>query len=230
MRRVVRFGGVQISYTLRRSSRRTLAITVRGDGSVLVAAPAGKESSTIDDRVQARAPWIMTQLRKIGDAPPPLGRRYVSGASHFLLGRELQLKVRKSREHVVRVAPPLLVVEGPSRAERSVARQLDQWRRAEARRIVFSRLSRLLPRVLDRRDRTPAVRIADMSRRWGSCSRRGTISINPLLVEKARGCVDYVLLHELCHLKHLNHGKEFENLLTEVLPDWRRWKRRLSKS
>jgi len=73
----------------------------------------------------------------------------------------------------------------------------------------------------------PVARFQKMEKRWGSCSRKGTIVLNTELAKASVPCIDYVLFHELCHLKFPHHGKEFYGLLARFVPDWRNWKERL---
>ncbi len=69
-----------------------------------------------------------------------------------------------------------------------------------------------------------------MSKRWGSCTPLGKIILNVELIKASKGCVEYVVTHELCHLVHHNHTKEFYNLLTRILPSWKKWKDKLEYS
>ena len=69
-----------------------------------------------------------------------------------------------------------------------------------------------------------------MTKRWGSCMKDGRIILNPELVKAPTACIDYVIFHELSHLKHHNHGKGFYRLLEQLMPDWVKWKARLEKA
>ncbi len=231
MMREVAFGSKRIAYRLQHGRRSTLAITVHADGRVVVKAPIGLDPEAADGRVRRRGAWILRQWRRdAGVASLPPQRRYVSGASHFLFGRELRLRVRRGAHATAVLARPYLTITAPRLNENAAAIVMEKWRRAVARERFEERLEALAPRVLGTHAALPAVRIVTMRRRWGSCSQAGTISLNPWLSEHPRGCVDYVILHELCHIEHLNHGPAFQTLLSRVLPDWRRWKRRLDRA
>lgn len=225
--REVKFGSRRIHYQLRYSRRRTLAIAVHSGGRIIVTAPIGTSPANADVRVARRGPWIMRQMRRVAAPQPPEAQRYVSGASVRLLGRDLMLRVRKSRAATVRLERPFLRVFTPHTRKAAVEVLVNDWLRRSARRRFAAVLDRLVPRVLGRHGAVPAWRLVAMKRRWGSCSRRGTISLHPRLLEHPAGCIDYVVLHELCHLRHLGHGREFRALLGRLLPEWERWKRRL---
>ena len=72
-------------------------------------------------------------------------------------------------------------------------------------------------------------KLKEMETRWGSCTATGQILLNPRLVCAPRICIEYVIIHELCHLVHRNHTKDFYELLTQEMPDWKKWKMKLEK-
>lgn len=227
MTREVRFGSRRIHYVLRRSSRKTLAIAVHPDGRVTVRAPTGTSGAIADARVVGRGAWILKQQRRVRHGHEHPKRRYVSGASVHLMGRELMLRVRKARATTITLDRPYLRVATPDTREACVERIVREWQRSLARDRFLAALARLTPLVRGRTSAPPVWRLVDMKQRWGSCSRRGMLSLNPQLIEHPAGCIEYVVLHELCHLKHLGHGREFRSLLGRLLPEWKRWKRRL---
>lgn len=107
-----------------------------------------------------------------------------------------------------------------------IQKLLELWYFARAQDVFRHRLSALLPTTLWVR-RSPALKLQVMQTQWGNCSPGGTITLNPHLVKAPRDCIDYVILHELCHLKEHNHGPAFWLLLERVMPDWERHKARL---
>lgn len=225
--REVEFGSRRLRYQLQYSGRRTLSIAVHSGGQIIVTAPRGTSARDADVRVAGRGPWIMRQTRRAAAPQPPEARRYVSGATVRLLGRDLMLRVRKSRVATVSLERPYLRVFTPHTREAAVEALVSEWLRRAARQRFAAAFHRLVPRVLGRQGEVPAWRLVEMKRRWGSCSPRGTISLHPRLLEHPAGCIDYVVLHELCHLRHLGHGREFRALLGRLLPEWERWKHRL---
>ena len=71
------------------------------------------------------------------------------------------------------------------------------------------------------------IYIQNMSKRWGSCTAKGKIILNPELMKAPKACIQYVIIHELCHLIHYDHTQKFMDLQTKEMPDWRRWKDKL---
>ena len=69
-----------------------------------------------------------------------------------------------------------------------------------------------------------------MEKRWGSCTRNGKITLNPEMIKAPKACIEYVMVHELCHLVHHNHTRDFYDLQSRMFPDWQKWKDKLEKT
>jgi predicted metal-dependent hydrolase len=100
------------------------------------------------------------------------------------------------------------------------------WYRSRAEAVLFERLASLAHR-LPWLKASPPASLRAMKVQWGSCSPAGRVLLNPELIRAPGECIDYVLLHELCHLKEHNHGPRFHRLLDRHMPEWRRIKTRL---
>jgi predicted metal-dependent hydrolase len=226
----VMFGGRRIELVLRRSKRRTLAITVQPDASVVVTAPEGVGPDAIRARVRKRARWIRRQQEYFSRFLPKLPpRRYVSGETHRYLGRQYRLKVMEGPEETVKLRGRFIVVHTRRKGDRARVRNLVQsWFMQRAR----ARFTRSLGECVGRFHGsipTPRLQLRRMPKRWGSWTHRGVIYLNPELVLAPPSCVDYVLMHELCHLVHAAHGHAFYGLLRRVIPDWEERKDRLER-
>ncbi len=222
------YGRNTIRYEIRfLTSRRTLAIEVHPDSSVLVRAPAGTPEAVIAARMRKRAAWISRQLaefERYHPRTPP--RQFINGESHLYLGRQYRLKVARHNSTSVKLARGQLWVGLPGHPNpERVQGVLHRWYRDRAR-VVFGE-------VLDnelrhfRQAESPRLVVRTMQSRWGSLSRAGTMTLNLNLIRAPRPCIEYVVTHELCHMKHRNHDARFFRLLGQVMPDWERRKRRL---
>ena len=215
-----------IEYTVRRSRRRrrTMAITVDSEGAVRVAAPNHVSSATIAAFVQARASWIDKQ-RKASRARPAVPKRLVDGESLYFLGREYALRIHAgtNRHTKVRLEGRVLAISVPQCHETFEARAaavrsaLEAWYRSEAERVIASRILHYEGGV---RVQPKALRISNARRQWGSCCPGGTIRISWRLIMAPLSLIDYVIVHELCHLRHSNHGRLFWGLVGTILPDY----------
>lgn len=224
-------GGERIAFRLRRSNRRTLAITVQPDLGVLVTAPKQAAMANVLGRVRKRAEWIRRQQRFFREfLPQTPPRRYVSGETHRYLGRQYRLKVVEAGESSVKLVGRFIWVHAPKKNDTARVRRLvEAWYLAHAKER-FARSFTESSARLGTRLATPArMRLRRMPKRWGSWTRRGVIYLNPELVKAPGSCVDYVVTHELCHLAYGHHGPTFYALLSRAMPDWEQRKRRLER-
>lgn len=214
----------------RATARGNLRIAVTPQGEIFVTADAAMSAETIREALQGRIRRILEIRERFrAQRSHALPQRFVSGETHFYLGRRHQLCiVDESEGKDVRLLRGKLVVpsrypwsEAPdAQAVRAaeVRRRLESWYRQRAADLLPRYFACLLPRVpwADR----PPLRLVRMKARWGSCTPGGVILLNPELIRTPRHCIDYVILHELCHLREHRHSPFFRHLLTQVCPDW----------
>lgn len=219
-----------LEFTLRRSRRRTLAIHVHPDGSVEVVAPEQAAEEVVAARLLARAGWIRRQqvfFEDLRPRTPP--RRHVPGETHLHLGRRYRLRVEDGDE-AVRLSGGWLHVTVPGREPGLVAAALARWRRLRAQERITARLEEITERLRIPAARRPRLALRAMRTRWASLSPSGILSVNPDLIRASAICIDYVLVHELCHLDQPHHGPAFWRLLARRMPDWPERKARLERT
>lgn len=213
---------------LRRSSRRTLAISVLPDSRIELAAPHDADPEAISGKVRKRLRWIVNQQRKFAEMnkarTPP---RFVSGATHRYLGRQYRLKVSRGNPGGVKLAGAYFLVTARTGAPEEARELLAAWYRTRATEHFSARLASWNSWCRKRGLPEPRLRLLRMPKRWGSSHRDGRVYLNPDLVKAPSICIDYVIVHEVCHLKYPRHDAEFYRLLDELFPDWRRIKMRL---
>jgi predicted metal-dependent hydrolase len=228
----VNYGSERIDFLLSRRERKTLAITVHPDLRVEVVAPLDAEETAVIERVRKRAKWILKQRRQfLSWMPKPVPRRYQSGETHRYLGRQYRLRIVQSEKTGVAIKGGFIEIHQPSSHDFAMARkQLDAWFRQKAEQRFRKELPKSLKRLALYELPTPTLRLLRMPKRWGSCTAKDEILLNPELIKAPGVCVEYVILHELCHLKHPNHSAAFFRMLDAVLPDWRERKQRLERA
>jgi predicted metal-dependent hydrolase len=225
----VPYGDERIGFSVRFLPRpqRRVAIHVMPDGSVQVDAPEDSNVLEIKKAVCLRARWVWQQLEAQRERKRHvLTREYVSGETHFYLGRRHMLKVQVDQQAApgVRLWRGRLEITTAQRRDAIVVRRLlEGWYRERARDVFARVLADLAPRIRLSQS-FPPWRLLSMRTQWGSCSPKGELLLNPHLVRAPRACIEYVIAHELCHLKEHNHSKRFYRLLGEVLPDWEKRK------
>lgn len=209
--------------------KKRVRIHVHPNARVEVEMPVGTSTKDVKSAVLKRARWIETQLKKIEEARSHvLAREYISGETHFYLGRRYQLKVIEQRgaSSSVQLKGGRLTIVLPKADAAAVRRRLNAWYSERANAYFQKRLGELL-RKTPWVKHEPGIKLVTMRSQWGSCSPSGKINLNPYLIRAPRECVDYVLLHEVCHLREHNHSKKFYALLDTVQPGWRTIKARL---
>ena len=226
-----RYGDQQFEYEVVFTSvlRQKIAIHVHPDASIQVEAPEGEDLGKVHSGVVKRARWIKKHVDAANrQRAYVLPRRYVSGESHFYLGRRYQLKV--SNDNVagpcVRLRRGHICVDTPAKNAQTVKKKLTGWYRGRAKDVFGRRLAEVAGRLRWLKD-VPQWQIISMRKQWGSCSAAGVILLNPHLVKAPRDCVDYVICHELCHLQEHNHSPRYYRLLSQAMPGWESVKIRL---
>jgi predicted metal-dependent hydrolase len=226
----VSFGSHTITFTLKFSSRKTLGITVSPDQSVTVTSPEGKRLDHIKKIVKKRAPWILKQQREFGKSLPRVSpRQYVSGETWRYLGRQYRLKIYETGIRQVKLKHGLLIVEVTDPSDREkIIELLAQWYRNRALEYFTGKAAGCYELLRKYQVPLPDIQLRVMHNRWGSCTQSGgLILLHPDLIKQPSHCVEYVIMHEMCHLKHPNHGPGFYRLLSRVMPDWQKRKQRL---
>lgn len=213
----IEFAERALHYRIRESTRRrTLALELRADGTLTVAAPAGLSLAFVRRFVAGRRDWIDSKralLARYRAAVPALAH----GACLPYLGGELTVhhdRTAGTRSLCRRDGDRLLVCA----ADAALRPALERWYRRAAADHFAARIAHFAPRI-GRTPRRIAVRAART--RWGSCSQHGTISLNWRLMQMPPEILDYVVVHELCHLLVPNHSPRFWAEVARVLPDWR---------
>ncbi len=218
------YGSQNILFALEYSQRQTLAIEVHPDSSVVVIAPQGATLPAIAKKVSNRAVWIAKQQRQFDRYAPPLPAiECVSGKSYRYLGRQYRLKLIASDMEQVRLWQGRLEVSTHTpQDQQQVEVSISQWYRARALKIFQERYDHCLQLVFPHGiEHHHGFELRSMAKRWGSCTPSKKIFLNPLLVSAPKDCIDYVVVHELCHLRIHNHSPSFYQLLTTILPDWK---------
>lgn len=222
------FGSTVIEYTVRRSRRRrkTVEIAVDPVDGVLVAAPAFATNAEVESIMRRRAPWIFRRLAEVenGDGAAPQ-REWVTGETFLYLGRHYRLRLIDSdgrHPGTVRLLGRWLEVPQPQceqkdEARRQVIRAVERWYREHAETKFLQRVALYASRLGVRPNQ---VLVRSQAKRWGSCGRDGTLRFNWRIIMAPLSLVDYVVVHELCHLRYPSHDRRFWLLLATVIPDY----------
>ena len=232
----VQYGSRTINFKITRTARKTLAIEVHPDSSVQLIAPQDSPLEELKDRVVHRGKWIVKQQEYFETFLPATPKReYVSGETHYYLGRRYMLKVKQADENSVKLkAGEIVVTLKPNDEENvkqeKVKRLLAAWYYTHAKLKFENVMELALEKFKVEKLKKQSFEIKRMKLRWGSCTSEGNILLNPELIKANSKCIEYVITHELCHLVIPSHNKEFYKLLSEKMPDWEKWKDKLENN
>lgn len=226
MKETILYGTESIEYQVIRMTRKTLCIQVFANGNVIVKVPLRADKAAIAQKVHKRAAWIIRQrdfFKSFGEKSPE--RRYVSGESHLYLGRLYVLQVREGKPDEVKYKGRNFEMVCSSKDKAKSL--MKAWYRERAK-IKFPEYAEPIIQRFAKYGVTPSsLYIQEMKTHWGTCTGAGKIILNTELIRAPRPCIEYVITHELCHLVHHNHSRQFYALLSKEMPDWQKWKDKL---
>jgi predicted metal-dependent hydrolase len=225
-KRKLLFGSATIDYTLQHSERRTLGITVTPEMEVIVNAPVDAEIDKIEMKLVKRAPWILRNLSYfLSFHPKTPKRKYISGETYLYLGRQYLLNIIIGQDESVKLKGKHLLVIAKNSS--NVKNLLEGWYLSQAKSKIPSIALPLIENFKKYKVEPKSIEFRSMPKRWGSCTAKGKIILNPELIKAPKGSIEYVVTHELCHLIHHDHTQKFFDLQAKEMKDWERWKLKL---
>lgn len=217
-----------LDYHLIRSRRRSLELRIYPDHRLEVRAPMRTRQRDIDAFVASRRDWI--ERKRAAMPPPPPPPDFGHGSLHLYLGERRPLHLESGRHRVSFDNGAIRVRTSDIHCPDAIAGSLEKGYREAARSLFDWLIDKHFPWFAERGHRRPRLRVKKMKTRWGSLSQRGYINLNMQLVKTPVECIEYVVVHELCHLEEANHGPGFHALMDRHLPDWRRRRDVLNRS
>lgn len=228
MEESIQFGSKTIDFRLEYSNRKSLGITVTPEMQVIVRAPQGSSLALVKEKLSRKAPWIIEQQSFfLSFQPKTPQRRYISGETHLYLGRQYRLLIQKGEEDSVKLKGGF--IEVTARRKSNAKELLNEWYLRHARDKFTHIAAPLVERFKKYKVAPSSIVLREMPTRWGSCTPKGKIILNPELIKAPKGCIEYVILHELCHLVHHDHTQKFIDLQSKEMRDWEKWKMKLEK-
>lgn len=220
----------EIVYTLRRRKVKNLNLRVRPDGSVAVSIPVRCPLKRADEFVAAKGAFIRRAQEQFRRTAPPERGVCIPGETVSVLGERLRLRTALGNPGAVRQGDTLLLTLPDPRDSTAAAELMNRWLDSLARERLPQILAGQYTRLRQGFDvAMPRLRIREMRTRWGSClPQKGVVTLNRQLIFQPLPCVEYVALHELCHLVVPNHSPDFYAVVARWMPDWRERRAMLS--
>jgi predicted metal-dependent hydrolase len=227
MKNYVKYKDVVIEYTILYRKRKSIGISVSTKDGVKVAAPNWVGKKQIQDIVNEKAEWIFKKLDELSKRPVSTVKKEFADETEFLyMGRVLYLKLVETQDNKkasLKIAADMIIISIPRDVqgeEREVClkKLVTNWYREGAAKILnertdhFSKIMGVKPEH---------IRVKQQKTRWGSCSSRGNINFNWKLIMFPIEVIDYVVVHELAHMKVMNHSERFWKVVGEIIPDYK---------
>jgi predicted metal-dependent hydrolase len=227
----IEYGNKIIEFELQLEDRESLVIKVMPNSSIRIKAPLQNSDDEIIEKIKSKAKWIDKQQRYFQENyKTSLEKKYVSGETHLYLGKQYRLKVSEGDSNTVKLKNGYFFVESKNANRINIKKILDNWYKKQARRIFQEQLEACFQRFSKFNIQIPEIKIRNFEKRWGGYSNKNNdIVLNINCIKVPKYCLNYILIHELCHSVHFSHNKKFFELLSAILPDWQKTKTKLEQ-
>lgn len=225
--------GREICYVLTYKDVKNINLRIKQNGEVAVSAKIGTPTARIEDFIVKKSTFILNALDKFAQYKNEVSesRQYISGESFRIIGRDVRLKLEKSNDNAVFFDGVYLRLQTKSPSDiRKKQILVDKFYKELCETTFLELVEQYYPKFKKYGVKFPQIKIRNMKTRWGSCMvNKATITLNSSLIGAPKNCIEYVVLHELCHFVHPNHSKDFYNLVATFMPDWKARKKELEK-
>jgi predicted metal-dependent hydrolase len=230
MKSYVGYEGNIIDFDIEYRNRRTMAIHIRPPGTVLVYAPIDSDEEKIRERVRSKGRWILKKMSEVSRLDPyEYKKDFADGELFLFLGKNHTLKIVKNGRKIPKVffKDGIFYLETGEYEIERLRQAMEKWYRKKAGSIVVDRVEVYAKKI----GRSPrSAKAKEQKRRWGSCTSKGDLYFNWRLAMAPPGIIDYVVVHELCHLIHSDHSRKFWEEVGSILSDYKKRKKWLKEN
>lgn len=221
MKQEFTYADSKIEFDLAFSNRKTIKISVEAPDIITVTAPRGVPKQVVIESVRNKSPWILKRLYLIKNAPAKPTHQFTSGESFLYLGKEILLEVIENKDvkkAEVQLNDNKLTVYVSEIEQNIIRTAIEKWYRKETLRKVIQRIKYYQQYF----NTSPnSIRVKQQKRRWASCTYKDDILFNWRCIMAKEEALDYIVVHEMCHMVHKNHSKDFWKLVGQIMPDYK---------
>ena len=222
-----------IEYEINKGKRKNIYLQIK-NGKVIVKVPYYVTNKQIEEIVYKKSNWIQKSLEKYNQKNNEL-KKYQEGEIYKILGKEYILKINYEETNQIKVDITAcnIIINLPFtyKMEPNLSNKIEKIINKMYMQIIQKQLDYTMKKVTNMVGLAPKkYRVRDMKSAWGSCSSTKNISIALKLIEYSPKAFEYVVLHEVCHLKHMNHSKQFWQMVEGYMPDYKKYKKELNSS
>jgi predicted metal-dependent hydrolase len=214
----------KIKYKIIKSKRKSLSLMINTDAELIVRAPLKMPEKIIKDFIEEKKKWIFSKMKSaLRRKEEKKKRNYLNGEEFFFLGEKYALKISKSLKKLELKNEFLLPLKHESKAKENFIK----WYKKEAIAIINDRI-KIYVDIMNLKHK--GIKITSANKRWGSCTGKDKLNFSYKLVMAPLESIDYVIVHELAHIKEKNHSRRFWSLVESVLPDYKKRQEWLKKN
>jgi predicted metal-dependent hydrolase len=211
-----------IEYQVIKSNRKTVTISILPTKRIIVKTPKYLSDYEVMNLVKRKAQWIDKKISEMSDDTERKSKiEYSDGQFILYRGKDYKLKIENDyniKKSKVVIISDEIVVTTNQEQNQDIAKILEQWYREKAKVLIHQRLDHYNVYI---NKKISNVRVKNQRRRWGSCSNLSNLNFNWRIIMMPDEMFDYIIVHEMCHLLHLNHSKDFWRAVEEILPDYK---------
>lgn len=215
------YGRTNIVFDVIFKKRKTMEIAVEPPKTITVTAPIGTTEDEILKKVESKGSWIIQKIYSFKHMQySHINREFVNGESFMYLGRNysLQIEVDSSfKKPEVKLYRGKFIVKASSKNDEDIRNAMEQWYRNRAKEVIGSRV-KYYQKFFSKEPTD--IRIKEQKKRWGSCTSKNELLFNWRCIMAKSNALDYIVIHEMCHMYHKDHSNEFWELVASVLPDY----------
>lgn len=226
MEHSIDFGSKKIKFDLQYSNRKTLGIKVFPNTEVQITAPLNTSLEEVKPWVRKKALWILKQQSYfLNFNATNVDYELKSGYSILYLGRQYKLIIETATKNEVHYQGNQFLIK--VKQKKDAENVFNEWLKQRAMQKITEIALPIMKKFQQKFEIPSDLYFQEMPTRWGSCTISNKLIFNPKLIHTPKRCIEYVVMHELCHLKHKHHNQAFFNLLTQQMPDWEKRKEKL---
>jgi len=227
-KQIFTYGDYSYEYFLIKQSRKTVSLAVQPNLKIIFKCPIDYSQEKIDRFLKRKWIWLKKQIAYFKKYEKKIKtKKYISGESFLYLGRQYKLVVEKEKEDKVslKYGRLLLWTTKSISNKKHNKKILQKWYSKRMEKVFKEEYEKVFQDF--NYDFKPQLATREMSKRWGSFLNNKKIILNPKLIQASKECIDYVITHELCHMKHRNHDTKFYKALKNKIFDWEEIKEKL---
>jgi hypothetical protein len=225
---IFNYGKYSYKYFLIKQSRKTVSLIVYPNFNIVLKCPTNYTKDKIEKFLMTKWTWLEKQIKYFKKYQKNiLNKEYLSGESFLYLGRQYKLMVKKGKQDQIKLkyGQLLLLTTGKVTDKKHNKKILQNWYQQRIEKIFNEEYQKVLKSF--HYDFEPQLITREMNKRWGSFLNHKKIILNSKLIQTPKECIDYVITHELCHMKHKNHDTKFYQALKTKIPNWQEIKEKL---